>query len=54
MVRWGLFLNIRSPKLKSEHTAPTFKPLASRLTSQMPTFGRHEIFTFQWEGQILK
>ena len=54
MVCWGLFLHIRSPKFKSEHTAPTFQPLASGLTPHMPIFGRHEIFTFKWEGQILK
>ena len=53
-VRFGLFLLIHSPKLKSEHTAPTFQPLASGLTPHMPMFGHHEIFTFWWEGKILK
>ena len=27
--RWGLYLQIRSPKLKSEHTAPTFQSIVS-------------------------
>ena len=53
-VCFGLFLLIHSPKLKSEHTAPTFQPLASGLTPHMPMFGHHEIFTFWWEGKILK
>ena len=53
-VRFGLFLLIHSPKLKSEHTAPTFQPLASGLTPHMPMFGHHKIFIFWWEGKILK
>ena len=42
----GFFLQIRSAKLKYEHTAPTFQPLASGLTPHMHMFGCHEIFTF--------
>ena len=38
-----LFLQIHSPKLISEHTAPTFQPLASGLTPHMPMFGCPEI-----------
>ena len=53
-VCFGLFLLIHSTKLKSEHTAPTFQPLASGLTPHMPMFWHHEIFTFWWEGKILK
>jgi len=34
-----------SSKCKSEHTAPTFQPLASGWTPHMPMVGRHEIFT---------
>ena len=44
-VHWGLFLQIRSAKIKSEQKAPTLQLLDSELTPPMPMFGRHEIFT---------
>ena len=39
-VHSGLFLHKCSVKLKFEHTASTFQPLASGLTPHMPMFGQ--------------
>ena len=46
------YLQIRSPKFKSEHTAPTFQSIASGYTPHMTMFGHSKIFNFQWVGSI--
>ena len=46
------YLQIRSPKLKSEHTAPSFQSIATGWTPHMTVFGHCNFLNFKWVGPI--
>ena len=43
----GLYIQICSPKSKSDHNPPTLQAIAPGWTPHMPMFGRHHFFYFR-------